>query len=730
MEAKIEKLISILNPQQKEAVVYNDSHLKIIAGAGSGKTGVLTRKIAYLIETQEAEPDKILAVTFTNKAANEMLERVEGLITHHENDKKPYIMTFHSFCNLVLRREIHNFKNFDAKFDILDTSDQKTILESIYNNLALSPKDISYSSALETISKWKNYEKSYDQIDKEILDEKELKILQIYKLYDEELKKMKVLDFDDLLLYTLKLFEKFPSIAQKWKNRFSHILIDEFQDTSIIQLRIIEHLISEKNKITIVGDPNQSIYSWRGADANLINDFDKKFPNVHIIKLSQNYRSTKRILDSANKLIKNNKTRVDNDLFTEKENFEEIEFYHGFSLEAEARWVINKINELKKKKSQLKNIAILYRSNFYSRYFEDMLIKENIPYKILGSQKFYEKKIIKDVIAFLKVIDHGSTIALTRIINVPPKKIGPSTINKILEFAKKRKLELFDSLIEYFKNFKNASDKKRKELDLTTKTKQELVEFLNKINWARACIAKNKSIADTINQFLKLINYFSIYQNNTQNVLDFKEAYENFNILLQSIKNWEKQNPEKKISDYLIDISVLTDLNSISSSVAINLMTVHNSKGLEFENVFLVGMSEGIFPNNKTLDNDESIEEERRLAYVAITRAKERLFISNSSKNYFDNKRENLYKTSRFVEELELKAFKLQTFTKIDQITGKLSYAKNKKDDFIVGDAVNHLTFGFGVIVEIIGDIAHISFKNEKEIKKIKKDHKSLEKVI
>ncbi|WP_033161333.1 ATP-dependent helicase [[Mycoplasma] collis] len=726
MDEKLNPLIKDLNENQKKAVVYNKGHLRIIAGAGSGKTSVLTRKIAYLIESKITSPQKILAVTFTNKAANEMSERVEGLVNLFEKNTRPLIATFHSFCNLVLRREIKILEDFNSNFDILDTTDQKIILESIYQKLNYNFKDISYSSALETISKWKNLQKFPENINSENLTEKELMIYEIYKHYELELKKIKVLDFDDLMLYTLKIFENFPNIANKWKNRYSHILIDEFQDTSIIQLQIIEHLISDNNKVTVVGDPNQTIYSWRGADAKLINDFHKKIKNVHTIKLAQNYRSTKNILNSANKLIKNNKIKVDNDLFTDKEHSEDIEFYQGLNIESEVRWVVGKINELKKKKSQLKNIAVLYRSNFYSRYFEEQFIKENIPFKILGQQKFYEKKIVKDVIAYLKVIDNGSTIALTRIINVPSRKIGLRSIQKMNNYAKKRNLSLFDTLIEYFRVF-NAENK---DLELQKSVKLELHSFLDKVNRAKMLIKQNQKISVVIDKFLKAINYFSTFNNPSQNLFEIKESKETYEMLLQSIRNWEKQNPTKNLSDYLSDISMLTDLNSSDVSTSINLMTIHNSKGLEFDNVFLVGMSEGILPNRKALDNPDAIEEERRLAYVGITRAKERLFISNSSRNFLDDKKNSIYKTSRFVKELDIKSFKLQTFTQFDK-NGKLSYSTiENTNNLSAGDLVNHLTFGCGTVLAIESDIAVISFKDINDIKKIKKDHKSLEKIV
>ncbi|MGZ9428506.1 ATP-dependent helicase [Mycoplasma sp. 1012] len=720
------KILSNLNDKQKSAVVYNQGHLRIIAGAGSGKTGVLTRKIAYLVENKITDAKKILAVTFTNKASNEMKERVINLV--EEKGNEVFISTFHSLCNYILRREITNLKDYNSNFDILDSSDQKNILENIYRKLKITNRDINYSTVLEKISKWKNLEILPEEIDIDKLEEDDEIIVDLYTEYSKELKLLKALDFDDLMIFTVKIFQQFPEIKEKWRNKFSHILVDEFQDTSELQFEIIKHLTGEKNILTVVGDPDQTIYTWRGADVELILNFDKFFPGALTITLDQNYRSTNQILNAANSLIKNNKNRLEKNLFTDNISNEEIVFHHSFNVEVEARWVAEEINDLKRKKVQLKNIAILYRSGFYSRAFEEALIKENIPYQLLGGTKFFEKKVIKDLIAYLKVINDGSTVGLLRIINIPSRKIGPSAIQKLTEYANKRNVALFDCLIDYFTNRKTyMKEEGFEELPLNHSLQKELVDFLNSINFARKLLKSEKSISFVLEKFIEKIKYIS----SIKNILDKQDALNNLHSLMQGIKSWESKNPNLTLNDYLHEISLLTDSDDSNYEPnTVTLMTIHSSKGLEFQNVFLVGMAEGICPNKRTLKDEENIEEERRLAYVAITRAKERLFISDSGGNYFENQAYS--QTSRFISEMGIKSEILQNFTKRTN-DGQLNYKRNDKTiNLVAGDLVNHIVFGEGIVLAEEGDTIIVKFKNlpEKDAtKKIMKQHKSLERI-
>ncbi|MBN3534555.1 ATP-dependent helicase [Mycoplasma procyoni] len=716
-------LIANLNKEQKAAVLYNKGHLRIIAGAGSGKTGVLTRKIAYLIQEELANPSEILAVTFTNKATQEMQERVVDLIG--QKGASAFITTFHSLCNHILRREIEVLEGYNSGFDILDASDQKSILENIYRKLSITNKDITYGSALDRISKWKNNEIEPEDIKVESLEEDEEIHFQIYKQYHQQTQELKALDFDDLLIFVAKIFKNFPNIQKKWANKFKYILVDEFQDTSELQFDIVKSLTSTNAILTIVGDPDQTIYTWRGADPDLIVNFSDFYKDTTTITLAQNYRSTQIILSAANSLIKNNKNRLEKNLFTENEGEDEIQFYHAFNMESEARWVVHKIDELKKKKVQLKNIAILYRSNFYSRAFEEALINENIPYQLLGGQKFFERKVIKDAIAYLKVINDGSTVGLLRIINVPSRKIGPVAIQKIVEFANNKNMSPFECLIDYFGNLKQLKTQANfQELPLSHNLQKEVVKFLNDINWSRKMIKDGHPIHAILEKFLERIKYM---QSMKVQPNEKHEAQQNINELLAAIKSWENKNKDKGLNAYLDEISLLTDSDELGSSFGgITLMTAHSSKGLEFQNVFLVGMSEGIFPSRRSLE-DKDIEEERRLAYVAVTRAKERLFISDSGGSFYDNNQ--LSQTSRFVSEMGIKSEKLLNFTRISQ-DGKLNYSKDDKAaELIAGDIVNHIVFGQGIVLEIQGDVAVIKFQKDGLIKTLLKNHKSLEKI-
>ncbi|WGI36963.1 ATP-dependent helicase [Mesomycoplasma lagogenitalium] len=717
------KILLNLNAQQKAAVVANENHLRIIAGAGSGKTGVLTKKIAYIIENGIAKAEKILAVTFTNKATNEMKERIFDLVGIKA--KNTMISTFHSLCNFILRREINKLEDYSSNFDILDPSDQKNILENIYRKLNITSRDLSYSTVLDYISKWKNLEKKPEDINEQELEEEYQTIYSVYDLYCKKLEEIKALDFDDLMIFTVKIFREFPSVREKWSKKYSRILVDEFQDTSDLQFEIIKILTSNGAILTIVGDPDQTIYTWRGADPQLILNFDKYYPGAITVTLERNYRSTNIILSAANSLIEHNKQRLPKKLFTEIEGEQEIEFFHAFNIEAEARWVVTQINNLKKKKVQLKNIAIIYRSNFYSREFEEALIKENIPYQIVGGQKFFDKKVIKDVISYLKVINDGSTIGLMRIINVPSRKIGPVAVQKMIDFANQKQMNLFDALIDYFVNLKDYKNSKDfVELPLSHSIKKELVDFLNNINWARKMIKNKNSISLVLEKFLDKIKYLQ----SIKNPIEKNDAQVNIASFYESLKSKESKNAELNLTDYLNEVALMyEDSNENSLNSVVTLMTIHSAKGLEFQNVFLVGMVEGIFPSKKSVIQSEGLEEERRLAYVAITRAKERLFISDSGGNYFDLGTRS--QTSRFVSEMGIKSEKLLNFTRLNP-EGKLNYKhENANSPLIVGDIINHIVFGEGIVLEINDEVATIKFYKTNEVKNIMKNHKSIEKI-
>ncbi|MGY6172195.1 ATP-dependent helicase [Candidatus Mycoplasma pogonae] len=723
--------LDLLNKAQKAAVLNTEGYLRIIAGAGSGKTRVITQKIIYLIEKLGIKPYEILAVTFTNKAAKEMLERVAASLDIEEA-KKIHIATFHAICSYILRIDISNL-GISTKFEILDYVDQKAIVSRIFLKYNKNSNDLPFYDAIEYISKNKNQFISPAEALKEVDPEDETAVFlaNVYQDYEMDLKASSSLDFDDLLLKTYQLFIEFPEIAQKWAKKFKYVLVDEFQDTSYVQYEIIKMLSNHWKNLTVVGDPDQTIYTWREADVNLILNFDKDFPGAITVTLEQNYRSTKKILELANRLITNNKNRLPKNLFTENDEGDNISFYHAFGLESEAQWVANKIQELKKQKVQLKNIAILYRSNFYSRAFEQAFIKENIAHKILGGQRFYERPEIKDAIAYLKLIANGSENAFKRVINVPARQIGLTSLRKITEFAVSKNMTSYDALTDYFKNLAVESKKPDfKPIDLKLSTQKTIVAFFNLIRQAKKLIEK-MPIHVVLKKFLHEINYLSVYQKNEKNK---NTAHDNIEELLLSIKFWEQKNPDKNLNDYLEEISLLTSSDSdTSQNPHVSMMTVHISKGLEFQHVFLVGMSEGLFPNWRSLnddklDNDEALEEERRLAYVAVTRAKERLFLSNSQSSSYEEK----YKIqghSRFLKEMGIKvSASISEFIKDGQKEEEIDYSQDNSS-LGAGDQIFHNSFGKGEILEDDGDTIVVKFALDNKIRHLLKNHKSFKKI-
>ncbi|PWC08922.1 ATP-dependent DNA helicase [Mycoplasmopsis arginini] len=724
-----------LNKQQKEAVEHNEGPLRIIAGAGSGKTRVLTYKISYLVDELGINPSRILALTFSNKAANEMKQRVVTMIDNPS--KLPIISTFHAICAKILRKEIH-LLGYENDFQILDEIDQRAILKSVYSELEITNNEFSYNSIISYIQNKKNSLFDFLNIENEqensSMSPEERKAIEtkelIYKHYQERLQRSKALDFDDLLVFVYTLFydPKYENIANKWAKRFDYLLIDEFQDTSVIQYKILQKLCSTNN-LTIVGDPDQTIYSWRNADINIIINFHKDYPDALTVKLEENYRSTKKILYHANKLIQKNKLRLEKKLFTENEEGEDVEFYCGHSEEAEAIWIAQKISELKRSRVQLKNIAILFRTNSYSRAIEEALIRENTIYKLFGSIKFYQREEVKDALAYLRVIHDGSEIALLRIINKPSRKIGEVTIDKLLEFARSKNLDLYSAIERHF-------DELQETLSISTSTLQRLAYLINDIRWARAAL-KSNNISSTLKEFMfKKINYFEVFKGSEE---EYEAKQENFLSLIAAIEQWEKNNTHGTIDEYLQEITLITDRDVEDDATSfVSLMTVHNAKGLEFDYVFICGLAEGIFPlkraitiaptkdftflssSNTSEENIEGLEEERRLAYVAITRAKRKLFLS------FAINRSGFAKRSRFITEAGIYEQNRSVSLANDFSIAEENHSNNS--DLVVGDYIMHNFFGHGEIIDMVGSIITVKFANQKTIKQFEKSHHSIKK--
>ncbi|MEA4206172.1 3'-5' exonuclease [Mycoplasma sp. 1199] len=723
-------LLSDLNEQQREAVEYFDSPLRIIAGAGSGKTRVLTRKIAYLINDLGVSYKNILALTFTNKAANEMKERVLQYCSKSVDSDQLKISTFHSFCAKLLRRK-SKLIGFRENFIIVDDPDKIQILQGIYEKRGITSHDISYKTMIEYISWAKNFQiQSGPELAKMLNKSPQHILAVVYQDYLNELTSKGAVDFDDLIIFTKLLFDTHPEVVEELKKLFEYMLVDEFQDTSKLQYEVIKQIIGPNTHFTIVGDPDQTIYNWRGADVNLILDFDKDFENVKTIVLDTNYRSSKKILDAANNLIIHNSNRVHKNLITENEEGLEIEYYHGFNSEAEARWVVQKINELKKQKQQLKSIAILYRANYLSRPIEDALIAENINYKIFNGIKFFQRAEVKDALAFLKVLANpNDDISFERVINVPNRGIGHATLKKLKDHAENIHDSLFNIMIKDIKILPIS-----KELIV-----KSVFPFLSTIRKYQKALLTNK-ISLTLNKFLEEIKYYEHIEMN-KNLRG--SAIDNVKELINSIQNWESNNPDKSAIDYLNEVgltSIEDEYDNLSNYVS--LMTIHSAKGLEFDNVFVIGMSEGVFPNKRALDREknkkqsssplidkynDTLEDERRLAYVAVTRAKQRLFLSDSRGKLISSDIDK--KPSRFIGEMgvDISDFIINYHgRKFDDPTFSPDDETPTNNNIVVGDIISHVMFGEGEVVEVKGTEIVIDFIKDRKIRTLNKNHPSI----
>ena len=696
-----------LNKQQEMAVIHDNGPLAIIASAGSGKTRVITHKIAYLIEEKQYKPYRILAVTFTNKAAKEMKERIAKMIGEEGEDVK--IQTYHSLCVRILREEISYFEGYQSRFNILDPADQRQILSGIYKKLGITSKTHTYNSSIDFISNAKSDMLEPDALIEDAKTDTDRLMANIYKEYLFETARVKSLDFDDLLLFVHKLFKERPDIAKKWAQKFDYVLVDEFQDTSYVQYEIMKSLV-HNNNLTIVGDPDQTIYTWRRADVSLINNFQNHFENATIIKLELNYRSTKTILDKANALIKHNTRRIDKNLQATKPEGDIVEFYHGFSDDSEARWIAQKIQELKRNKVQLKNIAILYRANYLSATIEKALIQENINYSVWGGVRFYQREEIKDAISFLKIINNGDEVSLRRMINVPSRKIGTIAQDALFSFQEEKQLPLWELITKHIN-----------QLPLSATQKSSLAVFINLVNKYRFAL-KTNDISTILDKFLIEVGYMG-----AMSPVEDLQRIENLKELVKILKDWSKENKDKSLDDYLEEVSLYLDVEQTSSPDYVTLMTVHTSKGLEFDNVFIAGFSDSVFPSARALEEDEDggIEEERRLAYVAITRAKDRLYITDSKGYSIDFKFQK--KPSRFLKEMGIN---IREFT--SEFIAPKSIDENyveKERNFIPGDEINHEVFGNGVIVSATGDLISIAFKGPHGVKTLMKNHKAIQKL-
>jgi len=602
-----------LNKEQKEAVLCTEGPCLIIAGAGSGKTKVLTHKIAYLIGEKNVKPWDILAFTFTNKAANEMRSRVESLVGDAVNDM--WIGTFHSICVRILRKQIDRI-GFDTSFVIFDTSDQKTLVKQILKSKNIDDKIFTDKTCLYEISNAKNEMLEPDRYAAKVKgDLRREKIAEVYEEYQKRLKENNAIDFDDIINFTIKIFLDNPDVLEYYSGKFKYVLVDEYQDTNKAQFTLITLLASKHGNITVVGDNDQGIYSFRGADITNILNFEKDFPGSKIIKLEQNYRCTQNILNAANEVIKNNETKYEKKLWTENDKGALPKVFRGDNEYSEATFIVSQINSLKMEEYYHYNdFAVLYRMNSQSRAIEDILRREDIPYKIVGGLKFYERKEIKDIIAYLRLIQNtNDNLSLTRIINEPKRGVGKTSLDNIDQIAAQNGTSMYEII-------KNADKYGLSRVFANTR------EFVNTIEDLRAR-KDDLSISELITQTLHDTGYSKALE--IENTVEAETRIQNLEEFLTVAIEFEEEEAENTLAEFLEGITLSSDIDGVEDTDdSVTLMTLHSAKGLEFPVVFLVGMEEGIFPGYKSIGEEKEIEEERRLCYVGITRAKEHLFMT------------------------------------------------------------------------------------------------------
>ena len=701
----MQSLLDGLNREQQQAVQHTEGPLLILAGAGSGKTKVLTVRIAYLL-AQGVNPYEILAITFTNKAAKEMKSRVEGLVGDVAN--RIWLSTFHSFCAKFLRFELDNFLGYNSNFTIYDTSDSQVVIKAALKALNLDDKYYPVGAMISAISDAKNKLMFASDFRKQARDFYQQKVADVYEYYEKELRKNNALDFDDLLLVAVKLLQSNAAVLDKYSKRFKYVMIDEYQDTNHAQYLLAYLLSSHWKNIAVVGDTDQSIYAWRGADIQNILDFEKDYPNCTSIKLEQNYRSTKIILDAANAVIDNNEGRPEKNLWTDKTEGAKIQHFTAQSEHEEAAFIGDTIV----KKHDIHGVpygdmAILYRTNAQSRVLEEALIKRALPYTMVGGTKFYDRKEIKDVLAYLRVLYNPfDDLSLLRIINVPKRSIGATTVSKLQDYARENGTSLFMTLTQL-----HLVD------TIKGKTKEKLEEF-GILIFTLVAEMDDKSVLDILEAILDRTGYLAQLEESTD-PQDQARA-ENIGELLSVAKDFQDTNPTGTVEDFLEQVALVNDVDSFEQEESkVTLMTLHAAKGLEFPIVFLGGLEEGLFPHSRTLMNPEEIEEERRLAYVGITRAEKELYISNATTRTVFG-RTSSYLPSRFIDEIPAELVdSLRAKRRIPDdikptVPRHMSVASRPVTkpiirneviaDWKVGDTAIHSKWGNGKVVNVSGE--------------------------
>ena len=709
-----------LNKDQKEAVLSDDPHMRVIAGAGSGKTRVLTMRIAHLIEDEDVRENRILAITFTNKAANEMKERIRKMLG--ERVREPWISTIHSLCVRILREDI-TVLGYPRNFTIMDAEDQKAILKEAYKQMNLEVSNYPYSAMLSYISNNKTEGISVEHaktLAGSFLEEKVK--ADVYEYYINRLQALYALDFDDLIIWTVRMFSKFDEVLNKWQRRFEYILVDEFQDIDNVQYKLIRYLAGSQNSLYVVGDPDQTIYTWRGANVDIIMNFTKDYPDTKTVILNENYRSTDAILNGANSVIKNNRHRVKKDLFTNRKSDEKITHYASASDEYQAAWVAEKIAELHRKGKPYTDIAILYRSNYLSRNLEKAMLDMRIPYIIYGGIRFYERQEVKDALCYLRMVTTADDLALGRILNRPKRGIGNKTMDAIAEEARKSHVSMYEVL-------------KRNEI-FSGKNKKTIESFVAMVESWRKAAEGGMEIFRLFEKIIDDSGYRAMLEENKET-----DRIENIKELIDDVREFSETYPESTLDEYLQLVSLYGDRDETMSSEYVRLMTVHAAKGLEFDTVFVTDMNEGIFPNERAMNESGSrgVEEERRLAYVAFTRARNKLYLTEAGGFSYILQRSRT--SSRFIREIDpeyIEHIGMDSRTGHKEVPLSSALFDSNPGTFAQrihetntaqlrkGELVTHAKFGEGVVISCKNGIAEIAFPYPYGVKKIAAGHPSI----
>lgn len=711
MSQTMNDLLNGLNKEQQEAVKHTDGPLLIMAGAGSGKTRVLTHRIAYLLREKDVAPRNILAITFTNKAAREMRARVHRLVG--AGSEQIWVSTFHSMCVRILRRDIDRI-GYNRNFTILDSSDQLSVIKQILKNLNIDPKKFDPRAMLGQISSAKNELVTPEEYSNNVGNFYERQVAQIYQAYQKMLQKNQSLDFDDLIMQTIHLFKRVPEVLEFYQRRFQYIHVDEYQDTNHAQYYLVKQLASRFQNLCVVGDSDQSIYRWRGADIQNILSFEKDYPTARTIFLEQNYRSTKAILDAANNVIHNNPGRKPKNLWTENADGKQISYFQGATEQEEALYVTDKIQELTREQGfSPRDIAILYRTNAQSRAIEATLMKSTIPYQMVGGQKFYERKEIKDLTAYLRLITNpDDDISFERVVNVPKRGIGKTSIDRLRAYATEHGLSFYEAV---------------KDVDLTGVSKKAANQLEQFTTLIRSLAQQQEFLTatDMVEAVLERTGYEKMLKN--ENTIESQSRLENLEEFMTVTKDFEAGSEDKTLVAFLTDLALIADIDRVDDDSEqdekVTLMTLHAAKGLEFPVVFLIGMEENVFPHSRSMFDNDEMEEERRLAYVGITRAEQELYLTHAKMRTLYG-RTNMNPISRFIQEIPEELIDGIEQARETMFGGGMFAQKNNEQPkqlkrkaerlqkttgaesqtWMPGDKANHKKWGVGTVVKVQGE--------------------------